>query len=116
MKKATITFITSAALAFAIPLYAADEPGMKSDSQQKAGLTQQQTGKMQSGQMITADKLEGMTVVSQEGKEILNLINYFFRLDTSVQWVVKEGRIASISATISIQVGYLMSASGALHG
>jgi len=34
MKKATITFIMSAALAFAIPLYAAGEPGMKADSQQ----------------------------------------------------------------------------------
>ncbi|MFO7713677.1 PRC-barrel domain-containing protein [Desulfosarcina sp.] len=84
MKKATIAFITSAALAFAMPLYAADKTGMKSDSQQKAGthqgmksdaqrqegLTQQQTGEMQSGHMITADKLQGMTVVSQEGKAI----------------------------------------------
>ena len=70
MRKATITFITSAALAFAIPLYAADAPGVKSDSQQKPGLTQRQTGQMQSGQMITADKLEGMTVVSQEGEKI----------------------------------------------
>ena len=70
MKKAAITLITSAALAFAIPLYAADEPGTKSDSQQKAGVTQQQTGKMQSGQMITAEELEGMEVVSQKGEEL----------------------------------------------
>lgn len=70
MKKATITFITSAALAFAIPLYAADEPGMKSDSQQQAGVTQQQTDQMQSGQMITAEKLKGMEVVSQKGEEL----------------------------------------------
>jgi len=122
MKKATITFITSAALAFAIPLYAADKPvksdseqqaevtqqgfigksdpqqkaagtqqgtqydseqkagmtqdarmtqeGMKSDSEQNAGLTQQQTDQMPSGQMITADKLQGMEVVNQEGEEL----------------------------------------------
>lgn len=75
MKKATITLITSAALAFAIPLYAGDGPGMKSDSQQKTGYTQQQSGKMQSDQMqssqsITADELEGMEVVSQQGEEI----------------------------------------------
>jgi sporulation protein YlmC with PRC-barrel domain len=70
MKKATITFITSAALAFAIPLYAADEPGMKAESQQKAGVAQQQTDQMQSGQMITAEKLKGMEVVSQKGEEL----------------------------------------------
>jgi sporulation protein YlmC with PRC-barrel domain len=84
MKKATITFITSAALAFALPLYATDKPvtsdseqqagvtqqGMKSDSEQGAGLTQHRTGQMQSGQMITADKLQGMEVVTQEGEEI----------------------------------------------
>ncbi|RJP75860.1 MAG: PRC-barrel domain containing protein [Desulfobacteraceae bacterium] len=70
MKKATIIFIASAALAFAIPLYAGDGPGMKSDSQQKTGYTQHQTGKMHSGQRITADELQGMDVVSQEGKEI----------------------------------------------
>ncbi len=90
MKKATITFITSAALAFAIPLYAADEPGMKSDSQQPAGATQQQsdqmhsdqmqtdqmqTGKMQAGQLITAEELQGMAVVSQEGEEIGEIKN-----------------------------------------
>ena len=70
MKKATITFITSAALAFAIPLYAADESGLKSDSQPQAGVTQQQTDQMQSGQMMTAEKLKGMEVVSQMGEEI----------------------------------------------
>ncbi len=70
MKKATITFITSAALAFAIPLYAADEPGLKSDSQPQAGVTQQQTDHMQSGQMMTAEKLKGMEVVSQKGEGI----------------------------------------------
>lgn len=70
MKKATITLITAAALAFAIPVYAADEPGMKSDSQQKTGLTQQQSGQMQTGQRITADELEGMDVVSQNGEKI----------------------------------------------
>jgi sporulation protein YlmC with PRC-barrel domain len=70
MKKATITFITSAALAFAIPLYAAGEPGMKSDSQQQAGVTQQQTDQMQSSQIITAENLKGMEVVSQKGEEL----------------------------------------------
>lgn len=85
MKKATVTIITSAALAFAIPLYAADEPGMKSDSQQQAGATQQQTDQMQtdqmqvdkmhSGQMITAEELKGMQVVSQEGEEIGEIKN-----------------------------------------
>lgn len=70
MKKTTITIITSAALTFAMPLYAADESGMKSDSQEKAGMTQQQTDKMQSGQKITAEKLKGMEVVSLEGEEI----------------------------------------------
>lgn len=80
MKKATITLITSAALAFAIPLYAGDSPGMKSDSKQKTGYSQQQsektgysqqqTDQMQSSQNITADELEGMEVVSQQGEEI----------------------------------------------
>lgn len=91
MKKVAITIITSAALALAIPLYAADEPGLKSDSERKSGYTRQQTadepgmksdaqrrsglnqqqaGEMQSGKMITADELEGMTVVSQEGENI----------------------------------------------
>jgi sporulation protein YlmC with PRC-barrel domain len=70
MKKATITFITSAALAFAIPLYAADEPGLKSDSQPQAGVTQQQPDQMESGQMMTAEKLKGMEVVSQKGEGI----------------------------------------------
>lgn len=70
MNKAAITFITAAALAFAIPLYAGDTPGMKSDSQQKSDLTQQQTGQMQTSQRITADELQGMEVVSQEGENI----------------------------------------------
>ncbi len=90
MKKATITIITSAALAFAIPLYAADEPGMKSDSQQQAGATEMQndqmqsdqmhSGKMQSdqmhsGQLMTAEELKGMAVVSLEGEEIGEIEN-----------------------------------------
>lgn len=77
MKKVTITLITSAALAFAIPLYATDTPGTKSDSQRQTGATQQQTDTMQSGQMITAEKLKGMDVVSQEGEDIgkINKIN-----------------------------------------
>lgn len=86
MKKAAITFITCAALALAIPLYAADEPAKKSDAQPKSGYTQQQsadeTGRKadsqrqsgltqgQAGQMMTADDLDGMTVVSQEGEDI----------------------------------------------
>jgi sporulation protein YlmC with PRC-barrel domain len=70
MKKATIIFIASAALAFTIPLYAGDGPGMKSDSQQKTGYTQHQTGKMHSGQRITADELQGMDVVSKNGEDI----------------------------------------------
>ncbi len=75
MKKATITFITSAALACAIPLYATNDPGMKSDSKQPADVTQQQkdqmqTGQMQSSQTITAEKLKGMTIISQQGEEI----------------------------------------------
>lgn len=70
MKKATITFITSAALAFAIPLYAADTPDLKADSQQQDGVTQQQTDQMESGQMMTAEKLKGMEVVSQKGEEL----------------------------------------------
>ena len=65
MKKATITFITTAALACAIPLFAAGEPGVKSDSQRQEGVTQQQ-----SGQMITAEKLKGMEVISQKGEEL----------------------------------------------
>jgi sporulation protein YlmC with PRC-barrel domain len=80
MKKATITFIASAALAFALPLYTADKPvksdseqqaevtqqGMKSDTEQNAGLNQHRNG-----QMITADKLQGMEVVTpQEGEEL----------------------------------------------
>jgi sporulation protein YlmC with PRC-barrel domain len=68
MKKITITFITSAALAFAIPLYAADTPGLESESQQQAGVTQQKTDQMESGQMMTAEKLQGMEVVSQKGE------------------------------------------------
>lgn len=89
MKKATITLITTAALACAIPLFAAGEPGMKSDSQQQGmksdsqrqeGLTRQgmeshsqrQEGltQQQSGQIITAEELEGMEVVSQKGEEL----------------------------------------------
>jgi|GEM_PF-1197586 pentapeptide MXKDX repeat protein len=109
MKKTTITIITTAALAFAMPLYAADDAVMESDSQEKAGITQQgmnsgsnegeglaqegmksdsQEGEglaqegmksdslegeglaQQSGQEITAEELEGMEVVSQEGEEI----------------------------------------------
>ena len=70
MKKAIITFIVAAALAFAIPVYATDEPGMKSDSQRKTGITQDQTGQMQYGQRVTADELEGMDVVSQNGEKI----------------------------------------------
>jgi sporulation protein YlmC with PRC-barrel domain len=88
MKKVTLTIITSAALAFAMPLFAADEPGMQPDSKQKAGMTQQgmkydsqqkagvtqqdikSDSKRQAGQMITADKLQGLEVVSQTGEEI----------------------------------------------
>jgi sporulation protein YlmC with PRC-barrel domain len=84
MKKATITIITSAALAFAMPLYAADQPGMNpdaeqkagvaqqgmnSDPQQKTGLTQQRNDQMQSSQTITAEELKGMEVVSKDGEE-----------------------------------------------
>lgn len=82
MKKVTLTIITSAALAFAMPLYASDEPGMQPDSKQKTGMTQQgmnsdsQQGMMKSGskhmagQNITADKLQGLEVVSQAGEEL----------------------------------------------
>jgi sporulation protein YlmC with PRC-barrel domain len=70
MKKATITIITSAALAFAMPLYAADKPSKIYDPEQKAGVAQQQVDTMQSGQMMTAEKLKGMQVVSQEGEAI----------------------------------------------
>ena len=88
MKKATLALITSAALAFAMPLYAADDPGktydsqqkegvtqqgMKSDSQRQEGLTQQDLrsdSKRLAGQSITADELQGMEVVTQAGEEI----------------------------------------------
>lgn len=70
-KAATITLITSAALAFAIPLYATGTPGSTtSDSQRSLGVTQEQTDTKKYGQMITADKLKGMEVVSKEGEEI----------------------------------------------
>ncbi len=85
MKKATITIITSAALAFGMPLYAAEKAGinadseqktgvaqqdMKYDSEQKVGVAQQRTDQKQAGPMITAEELKGMEVVSQEGEEL----------------------------------------------